>query len=270
MATTTDIRDWLRDNGHEVGDRGRLTAEQRDLYDQAHPPEPEDMGVTEADFTGLDTEPDVPMEAERPPKRVRARPPRPAGQTRSDRFVGRLLGDGKPKPKGKTAKKHPRVPVDHLVTRVWEGLGRMAGMVSMPVSRCLQVQSPVAGMILEDVVRDTVVDRALQPVARAEEKGEKILALVAPPLLVALIEQSAALPPQQAAVRQAFLVPMLKESLRVWLTVAGPKVEEAAHREAEYQERFGRTIDELMELFFQSPGPVQAEATVREPEPAMA
>jgi hypothetical protein len=137
----------------------------------------------------------------------------------------------------------------------------------MPMSRCLQVQSPVAGMILEEIVAGTVADRMLQPVARAEEKAEKVLALVAPPILVLALEQSAMLPPEQAMMRQALLVPMLRESLRIWLQVAGPKVEEAARREAEYQEKFGHTIDELIALFMN--GTVPGEA-VPVPEPEMA
>lgn len=186
--------------------------------------------------------------------------------------------DDKPAAKGKGGRgkrKHKRVPVEHLISRVWEGAARIVQPLSLPVSRCLQVQSPVAGMILEDVVRDTVVDRALQPIARAEERAEKIVALVAPPILVAAIEQTEALrlagaiTTQQAMMRNAIQVPLLKESLRMWLEVAGPKVEEAARREAEYQETFGKTIDELMNLFF---GNVTMTAEQAEPEaePAMA
>jgi hypothetical protein len=257
----TDMREWLRDRGHNIGDRGRIPKPLQDEYERAHGlGEP---GVSDADFgpAAEETEPDLPeMEPERPPRKPRSRPARP-------RVTERIFGAGR-KPAAKK-KRRPRVPVEHLVTRGWEMLSRLAGPVSLPVSRCLQVQSPVAGMILEDVVRDTVVDRALQPIARAEEKAEKMLALVGPPLLVAAIEQSSRLPAEQAAVRQAFLVPMLKESLRVWLQVAGPKVEEAARREADYQQQFGRTIDELISLFFggttmtaeQEPGPDAAMAT---------
>jgi len=264
-ATVTEMRAWLRSERPdlEVGERGRLTDEQRAAYEAAHGvPDagPDyDAGVSDADFD--EREPDTPMRPERAPRTQRQRREdgrAAARRTRGDRLRGRLLGAPADGPgagktgKGKTGtrKRLPRVPVDHLVSRVWEGMARVAGTASIPVSRCLQVQSPVAGMILEDVIRDTVVDRALQPLARAEDKAERVIALLGPPLLVAAIESTAALPPEQAAVRQAMLIPLLKESLRVWLEVAGPKVEEAARREAEYQNNFGRTIDELMNLFF--------------------
>jgi hypothetical protein len=276
MATVTDMRAWLRAERPDlgVGDRGRLTAEQTAVYEEAHgvpgAGAEYDAGVSDADFD--EREPDTPMQPERRPRTQRDRrdEARTASRrTRSDRLVGRLLGgsDDGPKAKGKTTarKRIPRVPVDHLISRVWEGMARVAGTASMPVSRCLQVQSPVAGMILEDVISGTVVDRALQPLARAEEKAEKVIALLGPPLLVAAIESTAALPPEQAAMRQAILIPLLKESLRVWLEVAGPKVEEAARREADYQNNFGRTIDELLNLFF---GNVTMTAEATAPETA--
>ena len=184
------------------------------------------------------------MEPEKPPRTAKS-----DRKTRRTRPIGeRLFG---PKPAGGKGKpKHRRISVDHLIGRMWEGVARFAAPMSLPVSRCLQVQSPVAGMIIEDLVAGTVADRVLQPVARAEEKAEKVLALVGPPLLVLAIEQSMLLPPDQMMVRQALLMPILKESLRVWIQVAGPKVEEAARREEEYQEKFGRTIDEMIGLFF--------------------
>lgn len=275
MATVTEMRTWLRDQGHEVPERGRLTADWKQLYDTAHPAGPSgtddpdwDLQETEDETLGGETEPDVPMQPERPPRTARSgrreRRARPIGE----RLRGkRDAKDARARAKPKT--RHRRVSVDHLVGRAWEGLARFTAPVSLPVSRCLQVQSPVAGMILEEIIAGTMADRILQPVARAEEKAEKVLALVGPPVLVLALEQTALLPPEQAAMRQAIIVPMLKESLRIWLQVAGPKVEEAARREAKYQEEFGHTIDELIALFMSGtvPGEVVRE-DAREPEMA--
>src|ERR1700733_13675768 len=217
MATVTEMRTWLRDQGHEVPERGRLTADWKQLYDTAHPAGPSgtddpdwDLQDTEDETLGGETEPDVPMQPERPPRTARSgRRERRSAQTRSDRLVGKLLG-GTPKDKDAKAKakpktRHRRVSVDHLVGRAWEGLARFTAPVSLPVSRCLQVQSPVAGMILEEIIAGTMADRILQPVARAEEKAEKVLALVGPPVLVLALEQAALLPPEQAAMRQAII-----------------------------------------------------------------
>ncbi len=258
MATVTEMRAALRAAGEDVPERGRLNADMIARYDQIIAEAEADWDLTgEGDDAVIDPdelEPSVPREPERPPRTARS-----ARSARRARPVGeRLFGKREPKA-GKAKPKHRRISVDHLVSRGWEAIARIAQPLSLPVSRCLQVQSPVAGMILEEIVAGTIVDRALQPIARAEEKAEKALALIAPPILVLAIEQSQTLPPQQMMVRQAFLMPMLKESLRVWLQVAGPKVEEAARKEAEYQEKFGRTIDEMIALFFGQPETVQAE-----------
>ena len=279
MATVAEKRAWLAEHRPDldVPQRGRLGPALEEAWAEGNASH--DGGITAEDFPdGLEAaerEPETPLEAERAPgtPRSRRRAQSPRARVRS------LFGPSEPKTKtGRKTKPKgpPRIPVDHLVSRVWEGLARVAQPLSLPVSRCLQVQSPVAGMILEDVVRDTIVDRALQPVARAEEKGEKVIALIAPPLLVAKLEQDAALEaagaitPQQAMMRRAFVVPMLRESLRIWLEVAGPKVEEAARREKEYQETFGHTIDELLALFFGQETVTATAEPVAEPEPAMA
>lgn len=274
MATDSEIRAWAREQGVEVTARGRVGPDTKAAYAEAHPqggpPAGDDdwdlgegAGELFDDTIGADElEPSVPMQPERPPRTAKAS--RKAARSRP---VGeRLFGKRDPKPAAKKVK-HRRVPVDHLVGRVWEGLARFAQPLSMPMSRCLQVQSPVAGMLLEDIVAGTVVDRVLQPVARAEQKAEKALALIGPPVLVLALEQTQFMEPQQAAMRQAIIVPMLRESLRIWLQVAGPKVEEAARREAEYQEKFGHTIDELIAMFM---GAVPDGETVTVQEPEMA
>ena len=35
-ASAKEIRDWARDNGHDVPDRGRVSADVRAAYDKAH------------------------------------------------------------------------------------------------------------------------------------------------------------------------------------------------------------------------------------------
>lgn len=260
MATASEMRAALRAAGEDVPERGRLNdtwkARYEELTDSQDAPW-DDPGSDDTDLLDPDdTEPATPLEAEKPPRTASA-----ARKERRRKPVGeRLLGPRAARGKAK----HKRVSVEHLIGRAWEAAARFATPMSLPLSRCLQVQSPVAGLILEEIVAGTVVDRALQPVARAEAKAEKMLALVGPPILVLALEQTSMMEPQQAAIRQALIVPMLKESLRIWLQVAGPKVEEAARREKEYQETFGQSIDEMIALFFAQP---QAMVV---PEPEMA
>jgi hypothetical protein len=269
-ATETEaarVRRLLRDAGRDevISPRGRLTADEKAAYAALGDGDGDDwdLGGDDDPMVTLDEEePGVPLDEEKQP-----RTPRSSRKARRSTPVGeRIFGKREPKAGKPRAKpKHKRVSVDHLVSRAWEGVARFAAPLSLPMSRCLQVQSPVAGMILEEIVAGTMADRVLQPIARAEEKAEKVLALIGPPVLVLAIEASQMLPPEQMLMRQAILMPMLKESLRIWLQVAGPKVEEAARREAEYQEQFGRTIDEMIGLFFSAGPTVQAEQA----EPAM-
>jgi hypothetical protein len=136
------------------------------------------------------------------------------------------------------------------------------------------MQSPVAGLVLEDVVAGTMVDRMLQPVARAEQRGEKVLALVGPPVIVAALEASQGLPEQQRAMRQAFLIPLLRESMALWVDVAGDKIKVKAERDAERGPVMAQ-VDELIGMIFAPPtfpgeDPAAAEAMARQAEDAEA
>lgn len=234
-----DIRAVLREHGHEPPARGKLSRDWLDIYDairagQDGGPPPEgsyDGGVTVADFPPDEDEAAAGgVPAERAPRK-----PRATRKPLTERLKA-ARGKAKAKPKGKP---RPRVPVDRVVGMVWEALGRMFTPLSAPTGRCLQLQAPVAGLILEDVVKGTVADRVLQPIARAEEKGKKVFALAAPPAIVLAIEQSQAaviagrLTEQQYRAREAILLPMLQESLMMWDDVAGEKIEAQMARDAE-------------------------------------
>lgn len=259
-----DIRAVLREHGHEPPARGKLSQAWLDIYDairagqDSQPPEGSyDGGVTVADFPPGEDEADTgEVPAERAPRKPRAKRQPLTERLRAAR--------GKPKPKGRAK---PRVPVDRVVGMVWEALGRMFTPLSPPTGRCLQLQAPVAGLILEDVVKGTVADRVLQPLARAEEKGKKVLAVAAPPMLVLAIEQAQALPDPQRMAREAFLVPMLLESLTLWDDVAGEKIEAQMARDAERgpaRERAQR----IMAMIFAPPTPAGSPGTSPEDETA--
>lgn len=254
MADAADpavVRAVLREHGHDVPDRGRISMDLLDIYegivntpDGADPGAEYDAGISAADFPPDDPDPEPP--AERRPRRVR--------QTRPS-LANRLRGSSSPGKAGKGGarkKRQPRVPVDRLVERGWELLARLGMQVSPPIGRVLDMQAPVAGLILEDVIRDTVADRALQPIARAEEKAEKVIALVAPPMIVGALAAAQGLPEDQRLMRQAFLVPMLRESLVIWVKIAGDKIEERAAREIEMGP-VNEQVDKLMASIFAMP-----------------
>jgi hypothetical protein len=91
----------------------------------------------------------------------------------------------------------------------------------------------VAGKVLEDQVRGTVLDRALQPLARGQAHLEGIGALVLMPMAIAGLEAAEGLPEPKRSVRRAFLLPVAVEGAALWVRIAGPKVEELIREQQE-------------------------------------
>jgi hypothetical protein len=149
--------------------------------------------------------------------------------------------------------RHVRVSVDRLIGRAWGWLAQIAQPVNLPVGRILAMQSPVAGAIIEDVIVGTPVDKILQPIARFEEKGELAFALIGPPMIVAAITAR----PNMAPI----LIPMLKDALRTWITVAGPKLKKIEEQDKKFNEEYGVDIDAMIEMLFAPPTPPTPEPT---------
>lgn len=230
-VTDQDIRAWALERGEDISERGRVPKALRDAYAAEHP-EPEDGPVFE--------DAEMPTaESERAPDVSRDSPTRRAREAFT-RARGRQTRRTK---KAKTV--HARVAVDRLIARGWEMMARAVQPVNLPVARVLHMQAPIAGLILEDEIKGTLVDRVLQPIARTEKRGETIFALVGPPVLVGLLTSR----PQLAPV----VIPMLKESLAVWLDIAGPKMEVQAVRAKEFQEKYGDQIDAIIAMLLAEP-----------------
>lgn len=235
-AAPADIRKWAKGQGRDVTARGPLPAELVTEYEAEHQgPEP-----GPEDFPPL---PDI-TEPGPPPPDLTEKAPRPVVTPRGRGLAGVLdktsrgPQPGKDKP-GRSRKAHPRVPVDKLISTGWGLLASFARPIP-PTSRLLRLQAPVAGVLLEDVVRGSVVDRVLQPLARGEESGKAMAALLGPPLLVTMISlQPSALP---------VLLPMLRHALLIWCEVAGPKMKLAVAREADFEDTYGETVDDMIEL----------------------
>jgi hypothetical protein len=256
-----EARAILREHGEEPPARGKLGADwtgRAESYRQGPPGPPGDDydgGVTPDDFTTVaDDPPDPAPVAERKPRRVRTAAARPSIRERFTKAT--RGGQGKPK------RKQPRLSVAPLIGELWAVMGGMAGRVDVPLGRCLQMQSPVAGDILEDVVKGTFVDAALQPIARAEDKAKAVAALAMPPALVVALEHASTLPDEQRKLREAFLWPMLVQSMMLWERVAGDKMEAMMNRaEAEAPSR--ERAEAMARLIFQAPVTEPADA---EPE----
>ena len=163
-----EIRQWAKATGRAVSDRGRISGELRTEYERMAATA--DTAVPDGAVTGRAVPPDdtpAPARSEARPRKVQ----------QSKGWRGRLWGGqggGKAPAKGKARPRAPRVPVDKLIERGWDILARVAQPVNLPVSRVLAIQAPAAGLMLEDVVRGTVVDLVLQPIARAEARLEVV------------------------------------------------------------------------------------------------
>lgn len=242
-SSIEEIRSWGMDNGwaEVIQPGGRLPTGLRAAYDNRDvEPKMAAPSVTspfEYDGEKYDLPPvrDDDEIGERAPQLPKGTPVRS--------FLDKVKKASPSKPATRARKPvKPRVSVERVVSGGWRLLAQIARPINLPVARVLDVQAPVAGLLLEDVVRNTLVDRVLQPIARAAQGGEIAFALMGPPLLVAAIQGK----PEMAPV----LVPMLKESLRTWIDVAGPKLEELAAKDQKFQEQYGARIDEMIELFF--------------------
>jgi hypothetical protein len=198
--------------------------------------------VTTAAGPPPEAEPPAPPEA--PPGQVEVRPSRPrASKAPGKGLAARVREAGGRRSKsagggGKARSKaarpaHPRVSVEGVIAWGW-GIGaRAAAPISAYLSQCLAIQAPVAGKVLEDQVRGTIVDRALQPLARGQAHLEGIGALVLMPMAIAGLEAAEGLPEPKRSVRRAFLLPVAVEGAALWVRIAGPKVEELIREQQE-------------------------------------
>lgn len=243
-----DIREWGKNNGFDVEDGKPLPKGLRSAF-MARDDKEIVTAISLKDKPET-VDPDDDEPGHPTPEKLAERAPKPYKPTvveRARKLADRARQSAPKKATAAATRIRSRVSVDRIIERAWDMLGRVIQPVNLPVARVMAIQAPVAGMLLEDVIKNTIVDRALQPIARAEERGELAFALIGPPLLVG------ALTTEKGQAAAPILVPMLKESLRVWLTVAGPKIEIAQKREAEFAEKYGAQIDDLIATFFAPP-----------------
>lgn len=265
----SDVRAWAADRGMKVGARGVIPGEVREAYDAemalsgsgpagwpgAGDPPGGPAGPPPAAGGGdlwLDQLPDVPDLSDAgddpPPlpdpgdmaEAVPGTPPRrAAGSPRRPRLglPGRKAG----KPKGRKPKR-PRVPVDHLISDVWRGLAGFARPLPA-TSRILTIQAPLAGLMLEEAVKNTVMDAVLQPFARTGKNAELAWAMVGAPAITTMITLNPAQLP--------FLLPLLRSSLVAMIRIAGPRMAEALAEETEFEKVHGQTVDAMIVFLLQ-------------------
>lgn len=187
----TDIRSWLKENGHEVPGRGPVPNRLRDVYDAGNP-------VFDAD----------------PPPPEEVSPSVPETAPASAPASGWQRATAKRKERSGPRRRR-RVSTENLGASAWSVLGYLTGQAgNTPVARMIGLQAPVAGVIVEEAVKNTPVDRLLQPLARTGEAGKNLGVLFGPPVLVFAMTQN----PQLFNT----LYPMLKLSIVELYRTAAP------------------------------------------------
>lgn len=268
MATATDVRAWAQANGRPQT-RGKLPGKLITDWDTDHPNDPYEPGTPRGETPPADY-PDDGFEDMFPdPAELgdtgETKPTRPRStKAAPGRGVRGLFDRGKKKPAGK---KPPRVSTSDLLGSVWRGAAKLLTPLP-PLQRTLRMQAPVAGDLLDDVVKGTIVDPLLQPLARLATQGKTVQALVGPPAFVTAIcmhtMQAQAAEEEPNPFFMAVATEGLRSSLMAWMDVAGPRFEEAMKREAEFEEKYGQNVDDMIAMIFAPPAATQADVAAEE------
>lgn len=248
---SAEVRAWAREAGIDVPARGKLS--QR-IVDQYHIEHPEDVAVdpesAELDQQTEDRVTEAPADPYQGSKEV---PPQPPKESR------KWFKRSKPS----TTVRKRRVSLADTLETTWEvaALG-VGSTISAPVARLMNIQAPVAGELLEDRIRGTVVDRMLQPFARMHDTGKGWYTLIAPPLLVMAIERT------EGELQQK-LLHALRKALIDFAIIAKPKMEKRIEREVKAQEAMGDIdIDAMLQFIFQGEAPEGTADAASDPSQA--
>lgn len=278
MPTAPEIRAWARQKGIDVPPRGNIPNSVRADYDAEHPnpngsadtPRPD---YPDDDFETLFVDPpedeafDESAMAEEKPRRPKAS--RAATGTKKSGGLRGLFGSRTTTSK---AKKKARVSTEDLLGSLWRGAAKLAAPLP-PLQRTLRIQAPVAGMLLEDAVKDTAADAFLQPLARLAGQGKVVSALVGPPVIVTAlmmhVQQRAAAGQDPSPMVLSVGTEALRSSLMTWCEITEGKIQVALQREKEVEERFGQSVDELIAFLLAPPVDPSDLAAVQAEEDAI-
>lgn len=230
--TTTDavVRAWAKDSGVDVPARGQVPKGVREQYDAANPPTDNPGLSVDEPSSGhgySDTEPMPTRPVGHPDEVAPVRAPEPPRA--SSRFAFRR--SKAPVVKGPKSA-HKRVSLESWCEGAWNVLGNLVGSQGLvPTGRVLKLQAPIAGAILEDSLKGTVVDRLVQPLARSGEAAKEVGALLGVPILITVMTVKPETAPH--------LENTLRGSLREWAMIAGPRIKAKEKREEKVLEQLG-------------------------------
>lgn len=271
----------LREHGYDVPDKGKLSNEHLAAYERLRQqPADYDGGVTAADFGDDDESGDDYEES------AEESTPRSVGGQRGSRaktagvkargLFGRARKTAKPKV---TKKRHAWVGTADVIEHFWSQLAWSARPIP-PLQKILAAQAPTAGVVLQDALRGSIVDRAiLQPVARFEDRAQAINAMAGPPIWTIMISMFGGAQINPATGKPALdedgmyvfdnrtapMVGGLRFSLMSWLKVAAKSADDIIESAAELT-KLGEEADKLIQWILapsepgQSPKDMEKEA----------
>jgi hypothetical protein len=267
-----EIREWAKATGRgdRAGERGDVPADLRAEYDA----EAEAIGAGPP-IEAIPSEPAAPAK----PRRGADKPPAASKGARAEKTpaapvqgrggsLGKLKGwfsgttagpDGKPKPKSS----RPRTPLNRLATGAWRRVASIAEHVNVPVARTMAWQAPFIGVVADDLIDGTPIDKILQPLARAEEGLAGAASIIAMPILVGMITSPRNNPEEfglAAAVRQQLYHQLLAECIDAQLELFGnPEFAQRIRRTESEQSARSGDIDRIMGMIFADIPPAPAE-----------
>jgi hypothetical protein len=252
-----DIRVWARANGYNLTDKGPISAEVRDAYAMR-----EESELDSRDLESRDLENDASALLDGPTPGPTPVPTAPTAVPTLGPTPGEVApvepGKRRWRPKVNTSGPRRRESLETLATGVWGAVAMLSARSKrLPTARVLELQAPVAGIVVDDVLRGTLADRLLQPLARTGKRGETVLALVGPVVLVELIQRRPDMAPQ--------LIPLLALALESWVDIAGPKLLAAQKRRQKRIDEIGESgIEDMINaLFAPPPGGQEASSGAR-------
>jgi hypothetical protein len=157
----------------------------------------------------------------------------PAPEKKSLRERARALVEPKDKPDRLPAKRGPkaksrgaRISLARGASGLWKRAGTMLVMsgVDVPVGRALVYQSPRAGDMIDHLVADTWVDKAVQPLARKGEAIAELGSLIMLPVLVGAYERNPS----------PMIEQLLREVMREHLQAMVPLIKAQREEEAKH------------------------------------
>src|SRR5262249_50852406 len=159
-ANSQDIRAWAAEQGIELGRRGAIPKTVTERYEAEHNGTSPEPAGDDTPMVILPDGPETPPEPPGPPVTPEPPPAEPAPVApRQDRRG--LLSRRPPAGEKKTRKTPPRVSVADLAGMAYSGIGYVLSRnpVLVPAARSMDIMAPVAGELIDEQIKGTVIDR---------------------------------------------------------------------------------------------------------------